>query len=310
MLPFLFPLRDPVCLSPSGITTNRPDPERVSVKGSLFSIHIGSSYLLRPGNYSVHVFKSGYKPLELPLLVTGESNQKLVAVMEKLPGRLTVTAYSQERPAETVEGAQVIIDGEKAGVTPLAGIEVKAGPREVLVRADQYQDFKTSLEVEGMGALQTINAALVSASGGITVDSIPSGADIAIDGTVRGKTPLQLKLGAGTYGLEISAPHYKSWQSRIEVKEGQQEVLGTVTLLPADGTIKLLTNPPGAIVTVDKTFVGQTPARIPLSPELITRFTSPRRAMKKLKKRCVWPAKRSGNSVWRWNPPSGPSTSA
>jgi len=244
-----------------------PDPERVSVKGSIFSIHIGSSYLLRPGNYSVHAFKSGYKALELPLLVTGESNQKLVAVMEKLPGRLTVTAYPQERPAETVEGAEVSIDGQKAGVTPLAVIEVKAGPREVLIRADQYQDFKTSLEVEGMGVLQTLNAALVSASSGITVDSIPSGADVAIDGTVRGKTPLQLRLGAGTYGLEISAPHYKSWQSRLEVKEGQQEVLDTVTLLPADGIIKLLTNPPGAIVTVDKTFFGQTPARIPLSPE-------------------------------------------
>lgn len=247
-----------------GIT---PDPEKISVKGSLFSIHLGSNYLLRPGTYMIHAVKSGYKPLELPLQVTKESSQKLNAVMDKLPGRLTVTAYPEGHSAESIQGALVHLDGEQAGVTPLTGIEVKPGLREVMIRADGYQDFKTSLEVEGMGTVQIINAALLSGWAGITIDSIPVGAIVSLDGSARGNTPLQLKLGAGTYELEISAPHYKSWRSRLEVQEGQQQVLDTVTLLPAEGTIKLQTNPSGANVTVDTTFFGRTPVSIPLPPD-------------------------------------------
>lgn len=244
-----------------------PDPDRISVKGALVSIHLGSNYLLRPGSYMVNAFKSGYQSLDLPLLVTGAKNQKLIAVMEKLPGRLTVSAHPEGKASEPIKGATVYVDGEKAGITPLIEIEVKPGLREVVIRADQYQDFKTSLEVEGMGTLQTINAALVSGWAGITVDSLPAGAEVALDGTARGETPLQLKLAAGTYGLEISAPHYKSWRSSLEVKEGQQQILDTVKLLPADGIIKLQTNPAGANVTIDKTFFGQTPVSIPLLPD-------------------------------------------
>jgi formylglycine-generating enzyme required for sulfatase activity len=112
-----------------------------------------------------------------------------------------------------------------------------------------------------------VNAALVPGRAGITVDSIPSGADVSVDGTVRGKTPLQFTLDAGTYQMEVSAPHYKRWASRLEVKEGERLVLDAITLLPADGMIKLQTKPPGANVTVDKAFAGRTPAAIPLPPD-------------------------------------------
>ncbi len=245
----------------------RPNPDRLSVSGSLFSIHLGGNYLLRPGSYTVRASKAGYKALELPLPVTGESNQRLTAAMEKLPGRLTITAQDQSEPSRTVAGAAVFLDGAQKGVTPLTGIEAEPGPRELLIRADGYLDFKTSVAVEGMGALQTVNAALVPGRAGITVDSIPPGADVSVDGTARGKTPLQCTLDAGTYQLEVRAPHYKPWASRLEVKEGEQRVLDVITLLPAEGMLKLQTKPPGAGVTLDKTFAGRTPVSIPLPPD-------------------------------------------
>ncbi len=245
-----------------------PEPDRISLKGSFFSIHLGDNYLLRPGSYRIRASKAGYKPLDLPLLVTGEPNQKLTTAMEKLPGRLTITAHAQEEPSRPIEGAAVFLDGAKTGLTPLTEIEARPGLREVLIRADGFLDVKTSLEIEGMGALQTISAALVPDRAGITVDSIPPGAAVSIDGTAQGKTPLQLQLAAGTYRLEISAPHYKHWQSRLEVKEGERQVLDPIKLLPADGIIKLLTTPTGATVTVDTAFFGQTPVSIPLQPDI------------------------------------------
>ncbi len=244
-----------------------PEPDRISVKGLLFSFHLGGNYLLRPGSYTVRAAKSGYKPLDLPLSVTGESNQKLTAAMEKLPGRLSITAHARDDSARPIEGAAVYLDGVKTGVAPLTDIEVAPGPLELLIRADGYLDLKTSLEVEGMGIRQTVNAALVPGWAEITVDSIPPGAEVAVDGTARGKTPLQLQLAARTYQLEISAPHYKRWASRLEVNEGERQVLDAITLLPADGIIRLQTKPPGANVSLDKAFFGRTPVSIPLQPD-------------------------------------------
>ena len=244
-----------------------PNPEQISVRGALLKVRLGSNYLLRPGSYVVKAYKPGYKQLELPLTVTEDANQKVSTTMEKLPGRLTVTAYQQEQPSEAIAGAMVYLDGEMAGATPLTVTEAKPGLRELLIKAENYQDFKTALEIEGMSVQQTINAPLVPGWADISIDSIPTGAGVSLDGTARGETPLRLKLPAGDYQMEISAAHYKTWKSPLEVQAGQHRVLDTVKLLPADGIIKLQTKPPGASVTIDGTFFGQTPVSIPLPPD-------------------------------------------
>lgn len=244
-----------------------PEPEKISIGGALLKVRLGSNYLLRPGRYLVKAEKPGYKKLELPLVVTGDANQQVSATMEKLPGRLTVSAFGQDQPSGTIAGAMVYLDGTMAGTTPLTVTEVKPGLRELSIKAESYQEFKAALEIEGMGVEQTINAPLVPGWAEITIDSLPTRAGVSINAVPRGETPLRLKLAEGEYQMEISAPHYKIWRSTLSVKAGQHQALETVKLPPADGTIRLETTPPGANVTADGTFFGQTPLSIPLAPD-------------------------------------------
>ncbi len=244
-----------------------PKPERIVIRGVLFAPRFGNYYLLRTGSYVLKASKKGYHGIEKPFNVSDKKSQELAIVMEKLPGRLTLTACNDQDPSRSIEGATVFLDGEKIGVTPLLAIETKPGLRQMVIKANDYQDFKKQLKIEGMGISQSFNVALVPGWAEVTISALPHGADVSIDGNVAGKTPLSLKLSAGTYELRISAETYKTWQTQLEVQANQPQVLDRIQLEPADGLLALRSNPPGANVTVDGVFVGKTPIEISLQPE-------------------------------------------
>ena len=245
-----------------------PTPDKVSVKGGLLKMRFGSYYLLRPGDYVLKASKQGYHAVKHPFEVTREKSQKLSITMEKLPGRLTLTAHAQDQPSTPIEGAMVFIDGTKIGTAPLSEVEVKAGSRNLFIKADLYQEFKTQLEIEGMDILQTLDVALIPGWAEIRVDTLPAGARISVDGTPRGETPLSLRLAVGTHELKISAENYKTWTKQLLVQRDQPQMLDTIRLQPADGRLSLKTTPSGANVTVGGTFMGQTPIDIPLQPDV------------------------------------------
>ena len=245
-----------------------PSPDRVSIKGGLLKMRFGSYYLLRPGNYTLKAVKQGYHTARHPFKVTNEKSQKLSITMEKLPGRLTLTAYDKEQPSLTIEGATVFIDGDETGVTPLSTVAVQAGSKQLLVKADLYQEFKAQLEIEGMDILQTLNVGLIPGWAEMRVETLPTGASVFVDDTPRGESPLSLKLPVGTHQLQISADGYKTWKKQLVLQRNQPQMLDTIHLQPADGTLTLKTTPSGANVTVGGTFVGQTPLDIPLQPDV------------------------------------------
>ena len=245
-----------------------PSPDQVAIKGGLLKMRFGSYYLLRPGDYVLQALKQGYHTAQHPFEVTNEKSQKLFITMEKLPGRLTLTAYDKEQPSLTIEGATVFIDGTETGVTPLSAVEVQAGTKQLIIKAEHYQELKTPIEIEGMDILQTFNVALIPGWAEIRVETLPPGARVFVDETPRGESPLSLKLSVGTHQLKVSADGYKTWKKQLVLQRNQPQMLDTIQLQPADGTLTLKTTPSGANVTVGGTFVGQTPLVIPLQPDV------------------------------------------
>lgn len=245
-----------------------PTPDQVSIKGGLLKMRFGSYYLLRPGNYVLKASKQGYHTVRHPFEVTKGKSQRLSITMKKLPGRLTLTAHDQDQPSTPIEGAMVFIDGTKVGPTPLSEVAVEAGSKQLLIKADLYQEFKNQLEIEGMDILQTLDVALIPGWAEIRVETLPTGARISVDNTPRGETPLSLKLSLGPHELKISAENYKTWTKQLLVQRDQPQMLDTIHLQPADGTLTLKSTPSGANVTVGGTFIGQTPVDIPLQPDV------------------------------------------
>ncbi len=244
-----------------------PTPERVWVEGGIFSPRLGEYYLLRPGQYRVHAEKSGYRRLDEQLQVTDQHHRTLNFSLQKLPGEITFTAHQEARPDVAISGATVYVDGNAIGKTPIQAALVEAGRRQIRIQADNYKVVEMTLDVKGMGEVQSLDVALVHDWAQVTIRSDPGGAAVYIDGQPKGKTPLDIRLPEGDYELQLRAARFNPVTMRLSVIAGRPQVLDTVHLTPQDGILSLQTSPKGANVTVDDTYAGQTPLEIPLPPD-------------------------------------------
>ena len=160
-----------------------------------------------------------------------------------------------------------MIDGKEVGRTPLAELDVNPGRRVIEIRAENYLDFHTERVVEGCGMLQEFDLALVPGWSEISIQSLPEGAAVHVDGKFAGNTPLKLDLPAGDHDLEVTADRFKPWRTQLAVAPNDPRTLETVHLQPADGTLTVQTNPTGANVMVGERFVGQSPMELKLSAD-------------------------------------------
>jgi len=245
----------------------QPLPDHVAVIGGIASPKIGAYFLLRPGTYTLQAHKSCFKPLEKQFEVVDDINQMLNFSMHKLPGRLLLEAHGSDKPSVKLKGAQVSIDGQSVGRTPLAQLEVNPGRRNVEIQAENYQHLQSELAVEGCDRIQSFDLALVPNWSEITISSIPDSAAVWVDGKSIGTTPLNLDVLAGDHELELKADRFKPWRTRLVVVANQPQVLATVQLQPADGKLTIRTRPAGANVMLENTFAGRTPAELNLTAD-------------------------------------------
>lgn len=85
----------------------------------------------------------------------------------------------------------------------------------------------------------------------VAVTSEPAGAQVIVDGRVRGVTPLsRLELDSGSHRLEVAHSFYQTHVEGLSLDRGDHLVRHFV-LQVGDGTLSLLSNPRGAWVEVD-----------------------------------------------------------
>jgi len=236
-----------------------PEPDRLEVDGGLPGIRLGGRRLLQPGVYRVVAEKDGYRILEEPFEVTRERDQRFEFNLRPNPGWLTIDAAP-------VEGAVVRIDGEEVGRTPLDPLELEPGEHEVRVESDRHAPFGAVVVVRGAGERQTLEVELSDTWGTVTIRSKPQGAEVRIDGARAGVTPLSLDLAEGKHRYELRRSGFKPRAGRIEVSAGELRELPTLTLEASDGLIRVESSPPGATVTVDGQFEGQSPVEVRVEP--------------------------------------------
>jgi formylglycine-generating enzyme required for sulfatase activity len=245
----------------------KPEPEQISIQGGIAAPKFGDYYLLRPGNYTLRAEHQCFQPLEETFAVADGKTQEIGFKMIRLPGRLSFEAHRSDKSSVKLEGARIFIDGKEIGRTPAKDLEVNAGRRTVVIRADNYQDLQTELEVNGCGTRQTLDLALVPGWSDITIDSVPRGASVAVDGKSAGFTPLTVELPEGEHELVLTAERFKPWRDLLAVKANQPMKLDIIRLLPADGILTVRTKPAGANVMVGSNFAGQTPLELNLTAE-------------------------------------------
>lgn len=96
-------------------------------------------------------------------------------------------------------------------------------------------------------------------TGTLGVISEPDGAEVRVDGQLRGVTPVtRLELSTGNHQLEVTHSFYMPHVEDLHLRRAEH-LQRTLKLKRGEGTYQFVSDPSGAWVEVDGTRVGRTP---------------------------------------------------
>ncbi len=234
------------------------DPETALVRVDGLVFHLANHYLLRTGTYRLRADAPGYVPFVGALTVTDDADAQFNITLQKKPGHLVVTT------APT--GAVITFDGTERGSAPLHLRDLNPGTYPLVATAPRHSAAQTTVTVDGLDRTQHLILTLQPAWGYLQLTSSPSGAQIRVDGELRGVTPATVEVLASGEEVTLSLTGHKPWRARLSVPVGKSHEQPLVTLLPADAVLSISTRPPGAGITVAGKYRGRTPLDIDVTP--------------------------------------------
>ena len=228
-----------------------------------FHVQVGQRYLMRPGTYDVTVNNEGYHQEILQLQVGEPSAQDFPIQMRELPGVVTVEVEGVSGP---LSGANVSLNGELIGRTPLRNIEIEPGEYVLTVEAERYQSGSQDILVLGKQQQNEFAVQLDQAWAEVSFTTNPPGAEVQLNGQALGLTPYTAEILEGEHEVTVKLAGHKIWQDELEIVAGQNIELTDITLERADGLVLIRSQPSGANVTINGEFRGQTPLEVALAP--------------------------------------------
>lgn len=233
---------------------------------SLIKLPLGNRVLLLSGQHKVTATAEGYESISRSLDVGEDANQSFELELVRLPGSLDITLKASNDEVIT-ELATVLIDGLERGRAPALITDIAAGNHEFTVDTPLYRSVTQSVLIKGKGQTQSLALVVEPAWAEVVINSQPEGANILLDGELKGTTPLTLKIEEGRHALAIQAEKYKTYERSIGVVAGENLVFPPVQLIPADGVLKLNSSPIGAAVILNSEYRGNTPITLALAPD-------------------------------------------
>ena len=235
-----------------------PEPDEQSVSGFPPPVSFGSRMMVVPGNYTVHAELDGYQPLQQSFEVSSGGFKEFSFELKELPGRLQILVEPSVPIRVAVADTETPVDKNNIA-------SVQRGLQTVLIETDRYLAETRELEIKGFGELQELSVLLQPAWADVQLDTVPQGAEVLVDGQSVGLTPLLTEVIHGQREFELSLGGFKSVRLIKSIVAGTPVVIETIKLEPNDGTLGLVTRPPGATVSIDGNFHGSTPVSMALT---------------------------------------------
>ncbi len=221
---------------------SEPTGASVSIDGEEIGPTPLSDLRINKGEHQLLIEDPRHLSLQQTLLVTGrEIRQQLHFQLEPAWAEVTVDSAPS--------GATILVNGEPAGQTP-ATVEILQGEHQLILQLPAYADWQQTLNIEAGNALDLGQLKLQPASGLLELSSVPSGANITLDGEFQGQTPMTLAVSPDrAHRLAIFKPGYARYNGTVELPAAgsdQRTVkltaqLGEVTfrISPANATLRI-----------------------------------------------------------------------
>ncbi len=127
---------------------------------------------------------------------------------------------------------------------------------------ERYKNIKTILTITifFLGAIYFF--LLTGESRSFTVESVPSGGSVTLDGTLIGLTPIYIdKIISGKHTIKISLDKHEDYTTNFDTSEGVQTKI-LAKLLSLYGSLSINSKPDGANVLLDNKEIGKTPLKL------------------------------------------------
>lgn len=203
---------------------------------------------LEPGRHSVAIAAERYQPFKADVDVQGLGKTQTFKP-QLVPGWGIVTVTSE--PA----GAQLVVNGEPRGVTPVKA-EIMAGAHPVELRLEGFKPWTTDIQVKANEPLALGPVKLGLPDGRLAVRSDPPGASVSVAGVYRGQTPLDLELRPDLgHSVVLTRPGYEAATRQVSLSAGEQRTL-SIPLTGVFGEVAVSAQPADAQVYVDGKLSG------------------------------------------------------
>jgi len=203
------------------------------------------------GPHSVRIEKEGFRTVEETAIVEKDKTVARRFILQRI--------YAGLKVASDPSGAQVYLDGDLLGTTPLERSDLKPGEATLVV---SNGGFEANTQQIRLVADQTkaINVDLFPQTGSVSITVEPSGAEVWLDEQSLGKyqgTPLvRDKLELGRHSARASLDGYEDASATFNVEYNKTASVNLV-LSPNPGALFVVTTPPGADIYLDDRSIGQ-----------------------------------------------------
>ncbi len=235
---------------PGRISVGSGDVEgaRVSIGGADIGLTPVVDAAVEAGEYELLVSLERYRDYRGDIVVNGrEVEQSFQIELEP--------AWAEVGFASEPAGAEVLIDGESAGFTPLAA-EVLEGERSFTLRLPRHKAWRQELEIVAGEDTQLPKVRLEPAAGLVFIQSQPSGASVTVDGEFKGLTPLEIALPPDqNHQLTLFREGYYSRRAELRVDADQQRDL-QIELEPVLVSVRVQAEPADSQLFVNGASLG------------------------------------------------------
>jgi formylglycine-generating enzyme required for sulfatase activity len=164
-------------------------------------------------------------------------------------------AWATVRLITTPSGADVIVDGELIGTTPI-NAEILQGKRDVTVKLSGHKAWMDDFDILAGEDFSIPRIELEPADGLVFIQSTPSAASVTIGGEFKGLTPLEVALAPNVrHEMTFFKNGYVSGKRTITTAANQESSV-SVALEPVLTSVRVESNPADAELYVNGELKG------------------------------------------------------
>lgn len=143
------------------------------------------------------------------------------------------------------EGAEVFVDAEPVGTMPLEPLSLASGNHTIRVTRPGFTEYTGVFRIRPRQET-SVSVEMMAISMALSITTEPAGAQIFLDGSFAGESPLELELNEGEHSLRLKSFGFHEAIRTVNAVAGQDDSLAvTLEALPAD-EVAALTQPPPA----------------------------------------------------------------